>query len=130
VIGPLLKEGRAYDAMNQGVDAILRELVENTPGGKSEPGRDPSASRHGRGGQAQPATVADYVKFGVIGLVILGVIVLAIVSPAFREMLFWVLLLGRFGGGGGGRRDDDDDGGSGYGGGGGSFGGGGSSDDY
>ncbi|HVH43620.1 MAG TPA: TPM domain-containing protein [Labilithrix sp.] len=128
VIGPAMKEGRTYDAMNQGVDAILHELVENTPGGKSDPGRDPSASRRGHGAQGGPATVADYMKIGVIGLIIVGVIILAIVSPTFREILFWVLLFGRFGGGGG--RRDDDDGGSGYGGGGGSFGGGGSSDDY
>jgi uncharacterized protein len=129
VIAPLMKEGRTNEAMNRGVDAIVEELVENTPGGKSDPGRDPSAARHARTA-GQPATPADYVKLGVLGLVILGVIVLAIVSPTFREILFWVLLFGRFGGGGGGRSSRDDDGGSGYGGGGGSFGGGGSSDDY
>lgn len=120
VIGPLMKEGKTYEAMDKGTDAILKELVANTPGGTSEPGRAPSH---------RPTTTADYVKFGVIGLVLLGVIVLAIISPAFREMLFWILLFGRFGGGGG-SRGNDDDGGSGYGGGGGSFGGGGSSDDY
>jgi uncharacterized protein len=131
IIGPLLKEGQTYEAMNRGVDAVLKELVENTAGGKSDPGRDPSASRrHGGSHQAQPATLTDYVKLGVVGLVILGVIVLAIISPTFRELLFWVLLFGRFGGrGGGGGRNDDDEG-SGYSGGGGSFGGGGSTDDY
>jgi uncharacterized protein len=101
VIGPLMKQGQTYAAMDRGVDAILKELVENTPGGRSEAGRDPSASRR-HGQQATPATPADYVKLGIIGLVLLGVIVLAIVSPAFREVLFWILLFGRFGGGGGG----------------------------
>jgi uncharacterized protein len=139
VIGPLLKEGHTYEAIDRGVEAILKELRENTPGGTSDPGRDPSASRRGRGprthnGQpAAQATTTDYLKMGAIAVGILGVIILAIVSPAFREILFFILLFGRFGGGGGGGGRggrDDDDGGSGYGGGGGSFGGGGSSDDY
>jgi uncharacterized protein len=124
VIGPLMKQGRIYEAMDRGVDAILKELVENTPGGASEPGRDPKAAHKGR---VQPATPADFVKLGVIAAIILGVIVLAIVSPTFREILFLVLLFGRSGGGGGGGSRDS---GSGYGGGGGSFGGGGSTDDY
>lgn len=133
IVGPAMKEGRTYDAMDRGVDAIVKALVEGSPNGTSEPGRDPAAGRRNKTVEAKPATTADFVKAGIIGLVIVGVIVLAIVSPAFREILFWVFLFGRFGGGGGGgggRRDDDDDGGSGYGGGGGSFGGGGSSDDY
>lgn len=133
VIGPLMKNGRVYEAMDRGADAILKELVENTPGGKSEPGRDPSASRRA-GERGDPAvaraTSADVVKLGVIVALLIGVIVLAIVSPTFREILFWILLFGRFGGGGGrgsGGGGSSDDG---YGGGGGSFGGGGSSDDY
>jgi uncharacterized protein len=135
VIGPLMKQGRTYEAMDRGVDAILKELVENTPGGRSEPGRDPSAARRGGQGAAAEATPADLIKLGVVAVVLLGVIVLAIISPTFREILFWILLFGRFGGGGrggggGGGGDGDGDGGSGYGGGGGSFGGGGSSDDY
>jgi uncharacterized protein len=138
VIGPPLTEGRTYEAVDKGIDAIVKELVANTPGGVSDPGRDPSASRGGKHPSAPsatppPRTTGDYLKLGAIAIVILGVIVLAIISPGFREVLFWILLFGRFGGGGGGgggRRDDDDDGGSGYGGGGGSFGGGGSSDDY
>jgi uncharacterized protein len=137
VIGPLMKEGKTFEAMDKGVDAIIKELVENTPGGTSDPGKDPKASRKPRGtvpGTPAPApTVASYVKIGVIALIIIGVIVLAFISPAFREILFWVLLFGRFGGGGGGGGRggrDDDDSGSGYGGGGGTFGGGGSSDDY
>lgn len=133
VIGPLMKQGRTYEAMDRGVDAILKELVENTPGGNSEPGRDPTASRNGHRDSTAPATTADLVKVGIVGAVLLGVIILAIISPTFREILFWILLFGRFGGGGGrggGGGGGDDDGGSGYGGGGGSFGGGGSSDDY
>lgn len=138
VIGPLMKEGRVYEAMDRGVDAILKELITNTEGGVSDAGRDPTKSKRSAGerpSQTPKSTggPADYLKIGVIVLVILGVIVLAIVSPTFREILFWILLFGRFGGGGGGgggRNDDDDGGGSGYGGGGGSFGGGGSSDDY
>ncbi len=137
VIAPLMKEGRTYEAIDRGTDAILKELRENTPGAASDPGRDPTASRRGRvpgSHNGQPAvkpTLTDYVKLGVVAIGIIGVIILAIVSPAFREILFFILLFGRFGGGGGGRGGGrDDDGGSGYGGGGGSFGGGGSSDDY
>lgn len=121
IIGPLMKEGRTYEAMNRGVDAIVHELVANTDGGKSVPGRAPSANR------AKPMGASDYVRFGVIGLVILGVIVLAFVSPTFRQILFFMLLFGRGGGGGG---SGGGGGGSGYRGGGGDFGGGGSSDDY
>jgi uncharacterized protein len=135
VIGPLMKEGRVYDAMNAGVDAILKELVEGTPGGTSDPGRErePGAKKQPRPPNA-PMTIGDWAKIGGIALVILLVIIGAIVSPAFREILFWFLLFGMFrgrgGGGGYGGGGGDDDGGSGYGGGGGSFGGGGSSDDY
>lgn len=129
VIAPPLKEGRTYEAVSKGVDAIAKELRANTPGGESTTGKGPA--KKAPQVHAQP-TGSDYLKMGAILAVVLAVIVLAIVSPAFREILFWVLLFGRFGGGGGGggRRDDDDDGGSGYGGGGGTFGGGGSSDDY
>jgi uncharacterized protein len=126
IIGPALKAGQTYEAMNLGVDAILRELVANTEGGRSDPGRDPSASRRGVGNA--PPTAGDYAKLGVLLLILIGVIVLAIISPTFREILFWILLFGRFGGGGGGGSGRDS--GSGYGGGGGRFGGGGSSDDY
>jgi len=133
VIGPLLREGRTYDAMDRGVDAIVKELRDNTPGGVNEAGRDKGSARKKPGPATRPhaaPTTGDYVKGGLIAGVVLLVIVLAIVSPTFREILFWVFLFGRFGGGGGGRGRDDDDGGSGYGGGGGTFGGGGSSDDY
>lgn len=119
VIGPLLKEGRTYDAVNRGTDAILKELVTNTEGGKSERGRAPSAGQ-------RPPTIGDYAKLGIFVLIGIGVLVLAIISPAFRELLFFMLFFGgRGGGGGGGSRDDDD-----YRGGGGRFGGGGSTDDY
>ena len=125
VIGPLLKEGRTYEAMNRGTDAIIKEMVANQAEG-SAAGRGPAKSR--RGGEELPATPADWVKTGVGGLVLLGVIILAIVSPTFRHFLFLMLLFGR--GGGGGGRGGGGGGGSGYGGGGGSFGGGGSSDNY
>jgi uncharacterized protein len=127
VIGPLMKEGRAYEAMDRGVDAIIKELREGTPGGVNAPGTGPATKRGPP--KAQPAGPASLAKFGVIAALVIGVIILAIVSPTFREILFWVLLFGRFGGGGGGGRGRDDDD-SGYGGGGGTFGGGGSSDDY
>jgi uncharacterized protein len=127
VIGPLMKEGRVYEAMDRGAEAILRELVSGTPGGVSDPGREPGAKR---GAQPHKTGVADIVKLGVIGAILLLVIVGAIVSPTFREILFWVLLFGVFRGGGGRGGGGGGDGGSGYGGGGGSFGGGGSSDDY
>ena len=133
VIGPLMKQDRVYDAMNAGVDAILKELIENTPGGTSDPGRDPATKRNPKTptGPPQPMGIGDYAKMGAIGLAVILVIILAIVSPTFRGILFWVLLFGRFGGrGGGGGGGGGGDGGSGYGGGGGSFGGGGSSDDY
>ena len=126
VIGPLLKEGKTYEAMDRGTDAIIKEMVANQPEG-SKAGREPTASRRG-GEQVGPATPADYVKTGIGALVILGVIILAIISPTFRQILFFMLLFGR--GGGGGGRGGGGGGGSGYGGGGGSFGGGGSSDDY
>ncbi len=123
VIAPLVKQGRYYDAYDQGTDAILQALAEGTPGGVSEQGRGPGA-------RAPPQLgMPDYLKIGGIAFVVILVIVLAIVSPTFREILFWVLLFGRFGGGGRGGGGGGD-GGSGYGGGGGSFGGGGSSDDY
>lgn len=125
VIGPLLREGRTYDAMDRGVDAILSELVANTEGGRSGT-RDPTQARRSRR-SAQPEEV-EPIKVIAIAIAIVVVIILAIVSPTFRQILFWILLFGRFGGGGGGGRGGS--GGSGYGGGGGSFGGGGSSDDY
>lgn len=121
IIGPLMKQGLYYEAMNRGTDAILKDLAAETPGGVSEPGREPQR----RGGKPP---VSDTVKTIGAGVVLLLVIILAIVSPTFRQILFFMLLFGRGGGGRGGGGGGG--GGSGYGGGGGSFGGGGSSDDY
>lgn len=119
VIGPLMREGRTYEAMSRGVDAIVETLKEGTPGGVSEPGLDPSAAQ-------RPATMEDHIQTGVLAIVLVVVIVLSIVSPTFRHVLFFLLsILARSGGGGRGGG-----GGSGYGGGGGRFGGGGSSDRY
>jgi uncharacterized protein len=136
VIGPLLDQGKIYEGLDRGVDAITKELVENTPGGRSDPGRDPTTSRRaGKQPVDVPMTTGDYVKAGAVVAGIIGVIILAIISPTFRSILFWILLFGRFGGRGGGGGGwggggGGGGGGSGYGGGGGSFGGGGSSDDY
>jgi uncharacterized protein len=122
VVGPLMKQDKVYDAVDQGTDAILKELVANTPGGASETGKAQPKRAD------KPATVSDLVKLGIGIVILIAVIVLAIVSPTFRHILFFFLLFGR--GGGGGGRGGGGGGGSGYGGGGGSFGGGGSSDDY
>src|SRR5688500_9372370 len=78
VVGPLMREQRYYEAMNRGTDAILRELVANTEGGKSEVGRDK---------RQRAGTVPPLVKTIGLGVVLLLVIVLAIVSPTFREIL-------------------------------------------
>lgn len=130
VIGPLLKQGRTYDAMNAGTDAILQTLTSGTPGGKSAPGQ--GAQRRAGGSAVEQASGSDLIHMGMWIAIIIGVIGLAIYSPTFRTILFFSFLSG-------GRRGRDDDdwgggggggGGSGYGGGGGSFGGGGSSDSY
>ncbi|MBX3230105.1 MAG: TPM domain-containing protein [Labilithrix sp.] len=127
VIAPLLVEGRTYDAIDAGTDAILKALVEGTPGGKSEPGRAPA--HEGKGKSAiEEATPADLAKMGAWIVALIGIIALAIYSPTFRSLLFWLLFFGR--GGGGGGSSGGGGGGSGYGGGGGRFGGGGSSDGY
>ncbi|MCC6554808.1 MAG: TPM domain-containing protein [Polyangiaceae bacterium] len=108
-IAPRLREGRFRDAVDQGTQAIADALVADTPGAKPPPPRAP-----------------DAVTVGVGAGVLLLVIVLSIISPAFRAMLWFLLqaiLWSRGGGGGGG-------GGSGYRGGGGRSGGGGSSDSY
>lgn len=135
VIGPLLKEGRTYDAMNAGTDAILKALVENTPDGKSQSGmgkQTPSQKVPGAGKSAvESASAEDLGQMAIWLVVVVGVIGLAIWSPTFRQILFFFLFFGRGGGGGGGfGGGGGGGGGSGYGGGGGSFGGGGSSDDY
>jgi uncharacterized protein len=121
VIGPLMKQGLYYEAMNRGTDAIIKEL-----GGEvSAAGREPTKRTPPK---AQPT---DWLRTGLAAVVILLIIIGAIVSPTFRQILFFMLFFGRGGGGGGsGGGGGGGGGGSGYGGGGGSFGGGGSSDDY
>jgi len=115
VVNPRLQEDQFYEAVNDGTSAIVRELVAGTPGGTSEPGKQPGA------GQApSPLRTGAYI------LGTLVVIILAIISPTFRQILFWMLLFGR--GGGGGRGGFG--GGNNYRGGGGSSGGGGSTDDW
>jgi uncharacterized protein len=108
-INPLLQQDRFYEAIDQGTKAIARTLVEGTPG--NEPPK-PEA-------RAPPSLLTIGVAIG-LGLL---VIILAIVSPTFRSILFFFLLFGRGGGGGFG-------GGGGGIGRGGSSGGGGSSDSY
>jgi uncharacterized protein len=122
VIGPLLREGRTFEALDRGTDAIVNELTTNTPGGKSESSRGTSGKP-----ASKSTTLGDVAKLGLGALVLFAILVLAIISPTFRELLFWLLF---FGFGRGGRGGGGGGGGSGYGGGGGSFGGGGSSDDY
>jgi uncharacterized protein len=109
-INPLLQQDRFREAVDQGTTAIARTLVKGSP--EDKPSAPPSA-------RERPSLMNTLM---LIGLGIL-VIILAIVSPTFRHILFFFLLFGRGGGGGGG-------GGSGYGGGGGRSGGGGSSDSY
>jgi uncharacterized protein len=108
-INPLLQQDRFYEAIDQGTKAIARTLIEGTPGsGPPQPeARAPPS----------PLTIGVAIGLGLL------VIILAIVSPTFRSILFFFLLFGRGGGGGG-------FGGGGGIGRGGSSGGGGSSDSY
>lgn len=134
IINPRLKTGDFYGALDKGTDAILRELTEGTPGGGSEDGRGDAR----RGAAAGARRTSGWLKAGAVGAAVLLVIFLAIVSPTFREILFWLIFFGRGGGGGGGSSGGSGggygggggDGGSGYGGDGGSSGGGGSSDGW
>jgi uncharacterized protein len=109
-VGPLLRQERFHDAIDQGTQAIARALVAGAPGAARPPEHAPGAG-----------LVSIGIKVGLVLLVIL----LAIFSPGFRRLLFFMLLFGRGGrsGGGGG-------GGSGFTGGGGASGGGGSSGSY
>lgn len=133
IIGPLLKENRVYEAMDRGTDAIEREIAQMQAEG-SEAGKDPShARRNGPASQQQrEAKPISPARLVIYGLGIIAVIILSIVSPTFRGLLFFWMLSGggRSSGGWSSRDDDDGGGGSGYGGGGGTFGGGGSTDDY
>jgi len=114
IIGPELRAGRVYNALDRGTDAILEALAKDAPA--------PAPVARRKSPLENPVVVA------VIVVVVLLVIVLSIVSRTFRTFffaflrIFWFLLSvfsGRGGGGGGG-----------YTGGGGRSGGGGSSDDY
>ena len=112
---PPLRAGQVRDAVDQGVTAIAETLVAGTPPGE-RPTPPPSV-------RAPPSLTTYAIGAGVLLLVIF----LAVVSPAFRSFLWFFLRIafffsGRGGGGGGG--------GSGYSGGGGRSGGGGSSDSY
>jgi uncharacterized protein len=121
VINPLLKQGQYYEAVARGTSAILGELTAGTPGGVSDPGMAQRANaQHGQAG------ARDAVRSGVYVVGFILVVILAIVSPTFRSLLFWMLIFGRGGGRGGGFGG----GGSGYRGGGGGSGGGGSSDGW
>jgi uncharacterized protein len=106
-MAPLLQENRVRDALELGTSAITRALVTGTlPEDRSEPA-------------APTLSILQIVLTVGLGLL---VIFLAIVSPAFRQLLFFFLLFGRRGGGGAG--------GGGFSGGGGSSGGGGASGSY
>lgn len=108
VINPLLQQDRFRDAVDQGTTAIGRALIQGTPGGGTPPAPEARAP-------PSPLSIGVAVGFGIL------VLILAIVSPTFRQILFFFLFFGRGGGGGGGG------GGIGRGG---SSGGGGSSDSY
>ncbi len=122
-VTPFLKSGRYREAVNGGIDGIVAALAADMPDAPdAQAGDGDGARRHHPRGEASP------VSAGMIALFLIAIIVLAIVSPGFRSLL-WMLFIfggrgGRGGGGGGGS------GGSGYSGGSGSSGGGGSSDSY
>ena len=112
---PMLQAERFRDAVDQGTSGIAEALVAGTPANE----RPPAAPTV----RAPPSLTSIAIGAGVLLLII----ILSIVSPAFRSVLWFVLRIafffgGRGGGGGGG--------GSGYSGGGGRSGGGGSSDSY
>jgi uncharacterized protein len=87
VIGPELARGRFYEGIDRGTSAIARALLQGSP----EPaGR---AARPTAGAPASPLKI-----FGLLGLLAL-VIILAIVSPGFRQFLFFILFFGGRGGG-------------------------------
>ncbi len=95
VIGPLMKQAQYYEAADKGTDAILNELTAGTPGGASDEGKKPGArtghsnGRHG----AEPPPPMSLAKMVMIGVGILAVIILSIVSPTFRQILFFFLPL-------------------------------------
>jgi uncharacterized protein len=113
-IKPLVVEGQWYAASWTGMQAIAEALT-----GVAGP-RGPPRSGPGERGPSELTLVHKIL----IGVGILILVILAIVFPGFREVLFWVLwaMLRR---GGGGRHGGG--GGGGYSGGGGRSGGGGAS---
>jgi uncharacterized protein len=113
VMAPRLQQGRLRDAIDEGAEAITRALVEGTPGAAP-----PAAGT--------PAKTLSPLAMALLAGGFVLFIVLLIVSPTFRSVVFTILFFfgGRGGGGGFGG------GGSGYSGGGGRSGGGGSSDSY
>jgi uncharacterized protein len=116
-INPLLRQDRFRDAIDQGTSEIARTLIAGTPEGERRPVP---------GAQPAPAPVS-FIKVGVTIVAIVALLLLSLISPAFRWFL-WIVLQALLFRGGGGRGGG---GGSGFGGGGGGrSGGGGSSDSY
>ncbi|MFO0761972.1 MAG: TPM domain-containing protein [Byssovorax sp.] len=113
-IAPLLQAERYAEAVDRGTSKIAEALVGGTPPGERAP---PDG--------AAPAPM-EPINLVIGAVALLLVIILAIVSPGFRMVLWSLLYMSLRGGGGGGGGG----GGSGYGGGGGRSGGGGSSDSY
>ncbi len=114
---PYVKQDRFREAIDRGVTAIATTLVQGSQG---DPGVGP------RGPAPAPPPSPIHVLAVAAGLLVF--IVLMVISPAFRMIVFglihFLLLFGGRGGRGGGG------GGSGYSGGGGRSGGGGSSEGY
>jgi len=106
-VSPLLQQGRYRDAVDQGTQAIAADL------GGGAPAND----------GAQPLPASTLWKIGLFVIAAILILALAVISPTFRQMLFFALAFGGRSWFGGGGRDD----GSGYRGGGGRSGGGGAS---
>lgn len=115
VMAPRLRQGRLRDAIDAAADAIAADLVEGTPGAAPPRAGTPTKT-------LSPLTMA------LLAGGFLLFIVLLVVSPTFRSLVFTLLFF--FGGRGGGGGFGGGGGGSGYSGGGGRSGGGGSSDSY
>ncbi len=149
VVKPLAAQGRFRDALDDGTAAIARTLVGGATGtpaaasGSASPAHGTSNDWDGANDDRPTATAGPAAggdgaaasplrTFGMLGIGAL-VLILAVVSPGFRRILFFALLFGRRGGGGGGGGGGfggGGSGGSGYTGGGGRSGGGGSSEGF
>src|SRR6185312_9237617 len=81
LIEPALKQGRFYDAIDQGTTAIARTL------GDTAVGEAPRRTR----APPRPSEPPSLINVGIVGGGILLVIILSIVSPGFRGFL-WLLL--------------------------------------